>query len=584
MYRVIPKGSGSEYGRWRTDRTPYNKEIMFSLSPQCDASEVVVIKGTQLGLTEVGSNMIGYYIDIDPAPMGLWMPTDKLAEKHAKKKLWGMVNSTEPLTRKVSPRGNQAGCSTLVNWNFPGGSLSIGGSNSGASFRSDSYRIIIMDDMDGFAEEVGDEGSPAELAERRTDTFPNNKKIYKNSTPTIKDKSHIESEFNNSDQRHYYVPCPACKKMQVIEFENIKWNTNVRNKREGDAFLTCVGCGTAISESNKIKMMSAGEWRQHNEGNKKRGYKVTSLYSVWVSWSQIVDEFIEASRLAKKGDKKRLKTWINTRLAEPYDENPDKIKHSDLFKRKEDYINDVPLGGLILIAGADVQNDRIEVEVSAFGKNGEEWSIDRQMLVGDPAKPEIWDVLDDFYNNSMYDYEGGGKMKIYAMGIDTGGGKTTHVYRYCKTRHSKRIFGLKGSSTLDAPVFSRSMSKAGGINMPLYIIGVNQLKDEIFSSFLIEEVGSGYIHFPNNQKYNEEYFAQLTAEKKIRDKWINQGGKRNEAIDIKVYSRATLAITGINPNKLAERGAYLYSSEQTVKKKVRRVISTGVYNVKKKSI
>ena len=576
-YRVIPKGAGSEPGRWRTDRTPYAKEIMYALSPQCKTSQVVVIKGTQLGCTEIGTNMIGFYIDTDPSPMGLWMPTDDLEKKHAKKRLWKMVEATPVLNSRVSPRTTAQNSSTLQEWAFPGGSLSIGGSNSGAMFRSDSYRIIILDDMDGFADEVGDEGSPAELAEKRTDTYPNNKKIYKNSTPTIKGESHIESEYEDSDQREFFVPCPHCKEKQVISFDYIRWNKRENGKRLGDAFLVCKNCGSAIAESSKQKMMLQGEWIPQNPENEKRGYKVTSLYSPWVTWSQIVDEFIEATRLAKIGDKKRLKTWINTRLAETYDENPDTVKHSELFQRREEYKAEVPEGGLILIAGADTQDDRIELEISAFGKYGEEWSIDRKIFTGDPALPDVWERLDEFILSATYEYELGGKMKIYALGIDTGGNKTTHVYKYCKSRHARRVYGLKGSSTPDAPIYTRSMSKAGGIKMPLYIVGTSQLKDEVHSSFLITEHGASYIHFPIADTYSESYFSQLTAEKKIRGKWINQGKKRNEAFDIKVYSRATLAITGIDLNKLSQRGAFLYlEDEKNQSQKKRRIISKGV--------
>ena len=528
--------------------------------------------------TEIGTNMLGYYIDIDPAPMGLWMPTDDLAKKHCKKRLWKMVEATPILNSKVAPRATAQNSSTLQEWAFAGGSLSVGGSNSGAMFRSDSYRIIILDDMDGFAKEVGDEGSPAELAEKRTDTYPNNKKIYKNSTPTIKGESHIESEYEDSDQREFYLPCPHCNEKQIISFDNMKWEKKENGKREGDVFLTCKNCGTAIYERSKQKMMLKGEWIPHNPDNPKRGYKITSLYSPWVSWNQIVDEFIEANRLAKIGDKKRLKTWINTRLAESYDENPDTIKHSELFERREEYAEEVPNGGLILIAAGDTQDDRIEVEVSAFGRYGEEWSIDRKVFTGDPALPDVWERLDEFLLSATYNYEGGGKMKIYAFGIDTGGNKTTHVYKYCRPRHSRRVFGLKGSSAIDAPIYTRSMSKAGGIKMPLYMLGVNQLKDEVHSSLMIDEVGASYIHFPKKDSYSESYFSQLTAEKKIRGKWTNQGGKRNEAFDIKVYSRATLAITGIDLNKLSQRGAFLYlgDEEKEQAKPKRRIISKGI--------
>ncbi|GHT96364.1 hypothetical protein FACS1894122_14660 [Alphaproteobacteria bacterium] len=58
--RILSQTASSEPGKFRTDRTPYLKEIMDALSPSSPIEKVVFMKGSQIGGTEAGNNWIGY--------------------------------------------------------------------------------------------------------------------------------------------------------------------------------------------------------------------------------------------------------------------------------------------------------------------------------------------------------------------------------------------------------------------------------------------------------------------------------------------------------------------------------------------
>jgi len=591
-YRIMPKGS-AEPGNWRTKRTPYLKEIMVELSPQSPTQKVNVIKPTQMGFTEIGNNMIGFYIHIEPRFGGMWMPTDKLAEKHSKKKLWKMVSETPVLKERVSDRRKGGGgsdeSSTITEWSYPGGGLSIAGSGSGSSFRSDSYAFAIKDDMDGFVDDVDGEGSPVALIDNRTDSFAN-RKIYSNSTPTIAGNSHAETEYEDSDQREYYMPCPHCTPKEhdqqnqdnMLTF-NINYFSYEYNKEtfalESEVILICPHCEGEIKEYQKTWMMdwdSGAKWIAHNPGHVNRGYKINSFYSPlgWLTWKDIILERLKAQAKMKIGDMRPMKKWKNTRLAEAWEENYSKLDIDFLKEKQEDYDNEVPYGVLVLIASVDIQDDRLEILVEGYGHDEESWIIDREIIFGDPALPQVWEDLDRFLLNQTYDHENG-KMKIYATGVDSGGSKTKYVYQYCKPRYSKRIYALKGARPLDAPIISKRDAKKSKYKTTFFMVGVTQLKDVVWGSLNITVPGPTYIHFSTGKKFTDDFFEQIISEKKDKTgRWNKiKPTVRNEAFDLLVYSRATLAITALNVNKLQEP-IFFNQMKSTVKK--RRVIRGGI--------
>lgn len=590
-FRQLPKGASAEAGQYSTERMPYLREIMHELSPQSPVQQVKVIKGTQLGFTEVGNNMAMYYMDIVPASQLMIMPTESLAKDHSNRKLTPSLRAMPYLAERITGGKTRDDIGGTFDKTYPGGMLKIAWAGSPANFRSLSCRVVILDDVDGFPSDADGEGDPLDLGKKRTDSFGMLRKIYINSTPTELGKSNIDAEFEASDQRHYYMPCPHCSEMICFEKDGFVFDYDKDTYQlKGDVQYGCTECGSLIDEHHKSWMMSeesGAKWIPHNPGHIHRGYRLPSYYSPlgFLSWNEIFREFLESKALMKRGDIRKMKTWVNTRDAKVWEGDMETVKADDLPSRREQYESEVPNGVLVLSAGVDTQNNRFEIEVVGYGRASETWSIDYHIIHGDPNDIETRNRL-AMYLNRTFECEDGSMMRIYAKGVDTGGHRTNAAYAFCKPRYAQRVFAMKGSSTITAPFINKRATQIhkgdiGKIN--LFMVGVNAGKDEIYANMEIKEPGANYMHFPDKDIYNEEYFRQLTAER--RDKktggWVKYR-HRNEAIDCRNYANAALQLAGVDEqvlNKGRRIGVVSYQSSPavptTAKKSGRRIISRG---------
>lgn len=543
-YRILPSESSSEPGRYRTDRMPYLEEIAFELSPQSPTPEVTVIKGTQLGFTELGNNVLFTYADLYPCPMLLILPTEAAVRTHSSAKLWPSISASERLKDKIRQKKSKDG-STATSLMFNGGSIALGWSNSPATFASMSRRIVINDDVDRWPVEV-EGGEPLDLAWNRAEAFPNNKKIYNNSSPAEANKSKIQPKYETSSQGLYTMKCPFCSDDVVFEKDHFKFNYDENYQLTDDVVFVCEHCGSCIEEYQKHEMMKKenGARFVHKFPNRThKGFRVPSYYSPFARWNDMFQKYLDAykeMKLFKKNTK--MKGWINTKDAKVWEEKIEKVDIGIFTNRHEKYSADVPNGAYILTAGVDTQNDRLEVEIVGWGKYGESWSIDYKILEGDPKYPKVWSKLDKVLETT-YKHESGIDMKIMGLGIDSGGHRTQYVYDYCRPRFDMNVFCLKGDKAVETPILKTKASKVSDGTVRLYSIGVNSAKDTINSQMTIKEHGPGYMHYPKKDIYDEAYFKQLTAEKKEKTtgRWV-KFRERNEAIDVRVYAMATLRI------------------------------------------
>lgn len=543
-YRILPKRSSTEPGRFRVSRTPYMKEIMDALSVTSDVERVVFMKPTQIAGTESGNNWFGYIAHLSPGPMMMVLPTIDMAKKHSKQKIAPTIEETPVLRERIKEaRERDSGNTTLIK-EFTGGMLILTGANSGTSFRNVSIRFLHASDVDGYPQSANDEGDPLALAISRTDAY-GNRKIYIESTPTKKETSRIAQEYEDSDQRKYYVPCPHCHEKQVLMWSGIVFE-HKEYKLEGEVKYRCISCGVLIEEYHKTWMMDFGngEWIPSNPGHQTRGYWLNSLYSPlgWLSWAKIVTEFLHAK---KHNDRELFQHWTNTRLAETFEEDGERVSDSVLFNRREKYGPEIPGQVVILTAGVDDQGDRLEIGVTGWGASEESWDIEYKVLWGDPSKPEVWQHLKEFLSK-QYKHTSGYTWRISSTAIDTGGHHTKQVYDFVRPlQSSHNLWAIKGSNQHGVPVISKPSKNIPGIF--LYHIGTDTAKNLIFGRLRIENPGPGYMHFP--MEYDEEYFKQLTAEKKITKKRMGfeyteweKTRARNESLDVKVYSIAALYI------------------------------------------
>ncbi|WP_342278598.1 phage terminase large subunit family protein [Candidatus Tisiphia endosymbiont of Myopa tessellatipennis] len=453
-----------------------------------------------------------------------------------------MLRDSEVFKNLVKePKSRDSGNKILYK-RFPGGHITMAGSNSPSSLASRPVRIVLCDEVDRYPASSGSEGDPVNLAKKRATTFWN-RKIILTSTPTIKYFSRIELAYLQSDQRRYYVPCKLCGEYQTLKWPQVRWP---KDKPE-EAHYVCEVNGCILHDNDKMSMLQRGKWisEAKGESNNIAGFHISEIYSPWVTWSRMTAEFLKAKMMPET-----LKTWVNTSLGETWEEGGDKVDETSLLSRKENWGNVVPNGVVIITAGVDVQNDRLEVEIVGWGVKEESWSLDYRVIYGDPARSEIWDDLDNILEQNIK-HQSGINLRIASVCVDSGGHHTQAVYAYCKKRQLRRIFAIKGSSIAGKALVSRP-SIANRMRVKLFSIGTDTAKEMIYSRLKITELGPGYCHFPIN--YDAEYFKQLTAEKIVTyynkgfptRKWEKPAGKRNEALDCRVYALAALYI--LNPN------------------------------------
>lgn len=545
-YRQLSAEAAAEPGRWRTSRAEYQRGIMDAVS---DASipTVVIKSSAQVGKTEIVLNIAGYFIHQDPAPMLCVLPTIELAQSFAKDRLAAMCRDTPVLAGKLKSRGgphsaspDKRSGSTLLHKTFDGGHISLTGSNSSVGLSSRPCRIVLCDEVDRFPISSNEEGDPVNLARKRSTTFWNRKTIL-TSTPTVLGVSRIDAEWEESDKRLFYVPCPHCGHTQHLTWEHVVWPED----RPQEARYSCGECGVLWPDAERWAAISQGEWRPTAEHTGIAGFHLSEIYSPWSRLGEMAVNFI----IAKRGGPEMLQTWINTSLGECWDpEEGESIDPSSMYGRRENYTAQVPEGAQVLVAGVDVQDDRIEYEVIGYGVGEESWGISYRRLYGDPGGQALWDALAQELR-SQFTHEDGTIMEVRLVGIDSGGHYTDEVYKFSRKYGKRWAIPLKGASDPGKPVvrFPRKPSKEQKVY--LTTTGTDTAKELIYGRFTMTEPGPGYCHWPANDEYDEVWFQQATAEKKVRKYrkgvayfvW-DAGRRRNEALDCRVYGLAAIRI------------------------------------------
>lgn len=570
LYREIPRGTSAEPGRWRNSRLPYLTEPMQSFTDN-EASETVILMARQVGKTETLINAICYFIDVDPCNVLVKYPSLDSAKKFSQKKLTPVIRETPRLKNKVKdPRQRDSG-NTIYNKMFPGGSVTLIGANSAAGTRAISCRVVIQDEID--SDQPNSEGDPVEQADGRAENFHDAVKI-KASTPTIKPVpdgkggwigSRIQVLFDDSDKRYWHCNCPRCGHLQTLKWANVKWtwidaNGNSVSKPE-EAVYVCEGCNAELSDFERVRMVMSGRWIATRPGSIRRGYHLSGLYRIMGkkrAYKSYLHEFVVKFLEAKAGGPEQMRVWINTFLAECYEEDFEKIDINPVYNRRETYGPSIPKKCLVLTMTVDTQGDRLQWLVKGHGLGGESWGIETGVLFGDPFKLDVWKSLDAIINRE-YEHPILGKMTIPITLIDSGGqandqGFADPVYRFVRPRQPGEqgpgVYALKGSSTPSAPLVSQRKPKKG---ISLKIIGTNLAKQTVHGRLKLEQPGPRFMHYPIGYGFDEEYFAQLGAEApkpvKRRGYTIIEWHKiraRNEALDLEVYTLAALEI--LNPD------------------------------------
>lgn len=573
--RVLPETSGARGARWRTDAVPYLRGIMNAIHEH-GVSRIALRKASQIGGSESLHNIVGYLMHHNPSPMLFVHPTASVAEEWSKERLGDLIRTTPALREVVrAKRGKGDAESTLTLIMFPGGFLALGGANTPNTFARRAVRYAFGDDVDRFPPVVGDEGDPMDLLGNRTESFFDGV-VFMVSTPTLKG-GRIDTAFTRSDQRHYFLQCPSCSR-----WDRVTWNDAAHFRVTFDghdpetARLECPddnhgGCGAQLSEPERRAMVDLGEWRPTAVAQDAGlvGFHLPAMLST--IGSRTLAGLVEKWQSARSKGKESLRVFINTQLAEGWEERGTRMDAHVLMYRREAYGAlldgtpiEVPMAAPVLTAGVDVQDNRFELQVVAWGPAGENWVVDWRVVPGNPKTPETQGALLEALGR-RYQHASGHALPILATCLDTGFA-TEEMYDFVLAYQVRRIYATKGfGGRSGSPIVGKpSEVRYGKRPRPvrLYPVNVDDAKGDIMASLALAEPGPGWTHFPiERDTIDDEYFAQLCAEH--RETRYNKSGiathtiwvqdrERNEALDTKVLALAAFKLQNPNIRQMAE--------------------------------
>lgn len=560
--RRLPKTSAAKGGRWQTDRTPYLRGIMDApLEP--GVKKIAIIKGAQIGGSEAIHNIVSYHIDHKPIPMLLVQPSDDVAEKWSKDRLDDIIQSTPALNKAI----NKAK-STLTYKEFRDGFLVIGGANTPNTFARWSVGLALGDDVDRWPAVVGEEGDPADLLVNRLETFDDGVAIFC-STPTLKD-GRIDTLYKRSDQRRYFLTCPACGHEDWLTWNEPKhFRVAFDGHDATTARIECPSpeCRAHLGEAERRQMVASGSWRP-TEVPKEHGlvgFHLPSLISTFskVSLQSLVETWLDANG---KGNES-LRVFINTKLAEPWENKGARVDPTGFMSRREDYGEgiEVPEWAVALTCGVDVQENRFELQVQAWGIADQRAVVDWRTVDGSPKKAESWALLKEALQRK-YTHACGVDLPIHTTCIDSGY-ETEKCYDFVLANQGiMRIYATKGiGGKSREPIVGKPSERRygkGGRPVRLYFINTDDAKRNVFSSLDQKNPGPNYFHFPLHlDTVNEEYFAQLVAEHEeprrnkqgvVTHSVMVADRERNEALDTAVSCLAGIRILRPNIKQMLE--------------------------------
>ncbi len=577
--RILSLAESARPGRFKITLTPYLKEIYDRLSVTDAAREIVFMKSSQVGATEMGNNWLGYTIDVASCMFMYVMPTVDMMKKTSKTRIQTMINTTAVLRNKVAPNKSRDGNNTILEKYFEGGGMVGVGANSPVGVSSTPIRFAYADEIDRYPANVDGEGNVLSLVKTRQITFGATKKTLLTSTPTLAGISAIEQEFDRTGQRFYHVPCPICNAMQVLNFENlrfcpadewipIKGHENLLSITNiGDIRYECEACQHPIEHRHKTYMLSNGEWRAkfpEKENGVLYGYHINALYSPasMYSWEDLINDYKDSLH-----DVPKTISFVNTKLGQCYQpEAGDKPNWETLYDRAHNELNTYkpnrPFKEIVFItAGVDVQADRLEISIIGWSEGKRSQILDYRVIAGNTDNDEVWKELEKVVNE-FWLREDKMIMPLKMMAVDSGY-NTTKVYEFVRKFPLTKVIAVKGREKLDSLVtspkaieYSRSGKKIGKVKV--FGVGVDLIKSELYG-FLKQEIDRetgeipfGYCHLlPMN---NTNYYRGLTAEEltKVKNKkgfteyvWVKKY-ERNEPLDTWVYARAAAAVLGMD--------------------------------------
>lgn len=541
-YRVLESKTSSVSGPWMNDKTPYLVGIMDELrNPETE--ETIFCKPTQVGGTEVILNCIGYIVQQDPSPTMVVYPIDTLGKSVSTNRIEPMLLASPTL--KALYHQDE---SSVMELQFDGMYLSLVGSNSPAGLASKAIRFLFLDEVDKYPGASKKEANPIKLATERTKTF-HNRKIFMTSTPTLRTGPIWKALESADEVRHYFVPCPHCGKFIELKWAQMKFpgdKTLANADRAAKCYYVCQKCGGIITDRHKPQMLREGQWRAVESKTqlvKKVAFWMNTLYSPFVRFSEVVNEFLDS-----KDDPEKLQNFVNSWLAEPWEDTKLKTSADLVLERQTDlpeYM--VPTWAKLLTGGVDVQENCLYWTIRAWG----DFITSQNIAHGQAFSfAEVEQVM-----NLQYPRQDGGPPMAVDLALIDSGHDSDSVYDFC-ANNSDWAIPCKGSSNpmmthYKVSTVNKATSKAYGT--PLVLVDGGKYKDMIAARMKrkLDEAGRWTVY----SGCDREYAEMVTAEHKINVKasngsvvqrWVQKSSHAdNHYLDCEVYALAAADIQGV---------------------------------------
>lgn len=534
-----------------------------------DIRELDFMKSARVGYTKMLLASVGYNAEHKRRNQVLWQPTDGDSDEFVKTELDPMLRDVKVMANAMPAHLSRHKDNTLAQKKFLGCMLHTRGGTAARAYRRISVDVAYMDELDAFLRDIEKEGSPDILGKKRVEgaTFP---KFITGSTPKLSGFSLIEDRHNAADERFKFaIPCPECG-----EYHALSWG----GKEDGHGFKwlkgdpssvrhVCPHNGCMITQAQYLAAEQHGRW-QNADGSltidvagvfrnasgevvappAHIAFHVWTAYSPMVSWSQLVVEFLDAYKLSLSGDISKLKAFTNTTLGLPWVVDMEKSDAEQLRERAEPHVyGAVMMGCLLLLAGVDVQDNRIEVTVWGYGRGCQKWHIEHKIFYGNPSEDQVWSDLAEYLFENEFQHASGRTLKIYASAIDTGGHNTHAVYNFVFENGARRVFAVRGrpgrEKHIKDGVAKVDIDWRGRVRrrgLLLWHVGTNLAKDLIFGRLQVTVPGPGYMHF--SKASSDEWFKQFAGEARVEratasgneSRW-KALRKRVEALDCTVY-------------------------------------------------
>lgn len=536
------KGS-AEPGRWRTRRNPPLREPMDCFSTRSPVRDVVLMFPIQFGKTAVVSNALAYTMVENPGPIMVCLPSEIAMFKWVAQKLTPMIDECPAVKRTLTSVASRDAANTRTFKDFDGGQLYIEHAGTPGRLKMTSVRTLLVDELDEFATSLSSGDDPVAMLDGRTSAFPATFKRGYISTPGIRGISRTEQLWEKSDQRRYYVPCPECGHKQPLHWSGLQFTPD-----GSQCWYACRDCGAVIEEHQKTAMIAAGEWVAENPAGTIRGYHINCLYyqlGLGPRWLDLVRMWREA-----QNDPAKLKTFINDRLAEPWEDPAMRgVKHNLVAERAEPHpLRPVPAWVLAATVGIDTQDNRLAVQILGWGRGLTCWPIDYIELPGDPAEAEVWTALVELLSRPI-DRIDGATLRIDAGLIDIGGHRTEAVKSFVRSARVRRLMAGFGATANNAAVLGkgklvdinwRGQSDKRGVHIhQVGTVAVKHLLYSWLSADADKQPEDRRLRF--SEELSAEYFGGLVAETYNPSKnrfEKRRGGPRNEPLDTWVYGYA----------------------------------------------